>query len=471
MKIKLYNTFSKKIEIFKPLKSDYIRQYDCGPTVYSYAHIGNMWRYIGSDILRRVLEYNGYKVKQVMNITDVGHLTENDLVNKLGEDKIEKAAKKEKKTPRQIAHFYTKVFFEDTKKLNILRPSVIPRASQHISEMIDLIKILEKKGYTYSINNKYLLYNVLKFKNYGKLSGKKLSELKVGARLEPLPGKKSPFDFALWISDPKHLMRWRSPWGIGYPGWHIECSAMSMKYLGPTLDIHTGGEDNIFPHHENEIAQSEAATGKKFVRYWIHIRHNLVNGEKMSKSKGNFYTLSDLIKKGFNPLSYRYLSLTTHYRTNLNFTWEGLKSAENALNKLQNKISQFKSEKIKDKKINKVKNNQYQKLFLKSINNDLDTAGALAVAWKVVKDKDISANDKYNLLVDFDKVFGLGLEKIKKEKIPLKIKKMVQEREKLRKNRNFQKADEIRKEILKLGYKLEDSKNGVNIEKNYGSKK
>ena len=278
--IKLYNTLTKKIDDFKPLKTDFVRQYDCGPTVYFYAHIGNMWRYVISDLLRRVLEYNGYQVKQVMNITDVGHLTEDDLAADTGQDKMEVAAKKEKKTPQQIAEFYTQTFLKDIDRLNILRPHVMPKATEHISSMIKIINLLEKKGYAYWAGDKYFVYDISKFKNYGKLSGKKLDELKAGSRLEPVPGKRNPFDFALWIKDPKHLMHWDSPWGVGYPGWHIECSAMSMEYLGSTLDVHTGGEDNIFPHHENEIAQSEAATGKQFVRYWVHIRHNFVNGQK-----------------------------------------------------------------------------------------------------------------------------------------------------------------------------------------------
>jgi len=465
--LKFYNTYSKKKEVFKPLNPPYVHIYDCGPTVYFFAHIGNMWRYVFSDLLRRTLEYNGYKVKQVMNITDVGHLTEEDLAADTGEDKIIKAAKKEKKTPEQIAEFYTQAFFRDTERLNILRPHVVPRATEHIPEMIDLIKILEQKGYAYWAGDKYFVYDIAKFKDYGKLSGKKLEELKSGARLEPVPGKKNPFDFALWIKDEKHLMRWDSPWGVGYPGWHIECSAMSMKYLGPTLDIHTGGEDNIFPHHENEIAQSEAATGKQFVRYWLHVRHNLVDGQKMSKSKGNFYVLQDLVDKGFEPLAYRYLCLNTHYRNNLNFTWEGLKGAQNSLENLYKKVREFKSPRtrtssVRGKQVSKVER-EYQNKFLGFINDDLNMPKALAVVWELVKDNNVPPEEKYQLLIDFDRVLGLGLDKVKEIEIPQKVKKLAEEREKYRQTGDFGKADEIRKKIEELGYKIEDTKEGPKI--------
>ena len=464
--LKIYNTLSRKKEVFKPLNPKKVGIYDCGPTVYFYAHIGNMWRYIISDLLRRTLEYNGYRVKQVMNITDVGHLTEDDLAADTGEDKMVVAAKREKKTPEQIAKFYTQAFFKDTERLNILRPHIIPKATDHIPEMIKLIKTLEKKGFAYWASDKYFVFDIAKFKDYGKLSKKKLEELKAGARLEPVPGKKNPFDFALWIKDPEHLMRWDSPWSVGYPGWHIECSVMSMKYLGPTIDIHTGGEDNIFPHHENEIAQSEAVTGKQFVRYWLHIRHNLVDGKKMSKSKGNFYILQDLIDKGFDPLAYRYLCLTTHYRTNLNFTWEGLKAAGIALEKLRQTVRESQTrQEVSSAQKSSIKIKNYQQKFLNHINNDLNMPKALAVMWKLVKDKNVSPREKYNLLSDFDKVLGLGLEKIKKIKIPQKVKKLVQLREEYRKAGDFKGADKIRKELLQLGYKIEDTKEGPKVKK------
>lgn len=471
MDVKLYNTLKKKKQVFKPVEPPNVRIYDCGPTVYWYAHIGNMWRYVISDLLRRTLEYNGFKVKQVMNITDVGHLTEDDLAADTGEDKMVVAAKKEKKTPEQIAEFYTRAFFKDREKLNILKPHVVPKATEHIKEIVELIKILEEKGYAYWASGKYFVYDISKFKEYGKLSGKKLDELQAGARLEPVPGKKNPFDFALWIKDSKHLMRWDSPWGVGYPGWHIECSAMSMKYLGKTLDVHTGGEDNIFPHHENEIAQSEAATGKPFVRYWVHIRHNLVDGQKMSKSKGNFYILQDLVDKGFNPLSYRYLCLNTHYRTNLNFTLEGLKGAQNSLENLYDTLRELKSTILTFattvKKGGKSNNlgGDYQKKFLEAVNDDLNMPKALSVVWKLVKDERVGPQEKYSLLLDFDKVLGLKLDEVKEIKIPQRVKELVEEREKYRKSGEFDKADETRKKVEKLGFKIEDTEKGSKIRK------
>ncbi|MCJ7792698.1 MAG: cysteine--tRNA ligase [Candidatus Marinimicrobia bacterium] len=454
MKLKLYNTLTKKIEKFKPLKTDYVRQYDCGPTVYWYAHIGNLWRYVISDLLRRVLEYNGYQVKQVMNITDVGHLTEADLAADTGEDKMAVAAKREKKTPEQIAAFYTRAFFKDTQRLNFLRPQVIPQATKHIKPMIELVKKLEKKGYAYWAGEKYFVFDIDKFKNYGQLSGKNLAELRSGARLEAVPGKKNPFDFALWIKDPKHLMHWDSPWGKGYPGWHLECSAMSMQYLGPTLDIHTGGEDNIFPHHENEIAQSEAATGKKFVRYWLHVRQNLVNGVKMSKSKGNVYLIQDLIDKGYDPLAFRYLCLTVHYQKNLNFNWDSLASAQRTLNKLREQVSQWPQ--------GKKSLPRYEKDFLKAINANLDLPQALAVVWDLVKSNSPESEKKATLL-QFDRVLGLGLKEYQPKAPSTRVKALVKEREKWRKQKAWQKADEVRQAIEKLGWLVEDTDQGSKL--------
>ena len=465
MQIKLYNTYSKKKEVFKPLNPPKVNLYDCGPTVYFYAHIGNMWRYTISDLLRRMLEYNGYKVKQIRNITDVGHLTEDDLLAAdTGEDKMEVAAKREKKTPKQIAEFYTKAFFKDTKRLNMLEPYKSPKATDHIKEMIEIIKILEKKGYAYWAGDKYFVYDISKFKNYGKLSGKKLEELQTGARLEPVPGKKNPFDFALWVKDEKHLMKWDSPWGTGYPGWHIECSAMSMKYLGKTIDIHTGGEDNIFPHHENEIAQSEAANEQQFVRYWLHVRHNLADGKKMSKSKGNFYILQDIIDKESDPLAFRYLCFNTHYRNNLNFTWEGLKASSIALEKLRQTVLELKENSFsKTNKQSKEKSKKYKQKFLQFINDDLNMPKALAVMWKLIKDEKLSPKQKHDLILDFDKVFGLNLEKVKEIKIPEKVKELAKMRQKYRKQNDFKKADEIRKKIEELGFTIEDTKKGSKI--------
>lgn len=311
----LYNTYAKKLEEFKPLEKKKVRMYSCGPTVYDFVHLGNFRTFLMADFLRRAFEYSGYEVKHIKNITDVGHLTQDDI--EAGEDKMIKAAKREKKTPYDIAKFYEEAFHKDEEKLNILPARKFPRATEYINQMIAMIEKLIANGYAYESNGS-VFYDVEKFKDYGKLSGNTLENLKTGARLEAHPDKKNPCDFALWLkADPKYLMQWDSPWSRGYPGWHIECSAMSIANLGDTIDIHTGGEDNTFPHHEDEIAQSEGATGKKFVNYWIHGRHLLVDGEKMSKSKGNFYVLTNIEKRGFNPLSFRYLCLTAHFQSQL----------------------------------------------------------------------------------------------------------------------------------------------------------
>jgi len=453
--IKIYNTLSKKKEIFKPLKDKKVGIYTCGPTVYDYDHLGHAWTYTQTDILRRILEYNGYKVKQVINITDVGHLTSD---SDTGEDKMEKSAKEKNKNVWEIAEFFTKIYLENREKLNLKRPEIICKATDHIKEMINLIKILEKKGFAYKINDG-VYFDVKKFRKYGKLSGNTLEKIKAGARIEINPQKKHPADFALWKFTPegvKRQMEWESPWGKGFPGWHIECSAMSMKYLGKSFDIHTGGEDNIFPHHESEIAQSEAATEKKFVSYWFHPRFLKIEGQKMSKSLKNFFTLKDIEEKGFSPLSLRYLFLTGHYRSPFNFTWKSLKSAQISLNKLYEKISSLKNNKGK---INK----KYQKAFLKAINDDLNTPKAISILWKLVKDKRIKDADKIKTIIDFDKVLGLNFNKIIKKSIPSSIIKLVEKREKFRKQKEWKKADELRNEIEKLGYKIEDTKNGPNI--------
>jgi len=459
VKVYLFNTLGRKKQEFIPLKDKEVRMYDCGPTVYSFAHIGNLWRYLVSDFLRRILEYNGYKVIQVMNITDVGHLTEDDLLaGDTGEDKIEKAAKKEKKTPEEIAEFYTQAYFRDRRALNILDPHVVCKATEHIKEMIELIKILEKKGYAYRLEDR-VCFDVSRFKNYGQLSGKRLEELKVGARLEPIPGKKNPYDFSLWVKDPKHLMKWDSPWGVGYPGWHIECSAMSMKYLGSQLDIHTGGEDNIFPHHENEIAQSEAATGKKFVRYWVHVRHNLVNGKKMSKSRGNMYLLKDLQERGFEPLAYRYLCLTAHYRHPLNFTFASLRAAQNSLANLRRRVWQWRQEKGR-RDLQKEK--EWKERFLKAVNDDIGMPEGMAVVWEMA-DSSLPASSKLALIYDFDKVLGLKLREYAPQ--PSKeIQALVLKREKLRQEKKFSQADKIRQEIEEKGWQVRDTPSGPQLE-------
>jgi len=457
----------RKKEVFVPLKDKEVGMYCCGPTVYQYAHIGNLRTYVFEDILRRVLEFNGFKVKHVMNITDVGHLTSDADT---GEDKIEESARKEKKNAWEIAEFYTKAFFEDTQKLNILKPTIVCKATDHIQEMIELILKLEKKGYTYTIDDG-IYFDTSKFKEYGKLTGmsfEKLSaSLKAGARVEYNPQKRNLTDFALWKFSPKdkkRQMEWQSPWGVGFPGWHIECAAMSMKYLGETFDIHCGGIDHIPIHHTNEIAEAEAATGKKFVNYWLHGAFLVLGkGVKMAKSKGNFITLGDLIEEGFDPLSFRYLCLTAHYRSELKFTKESLEFAQNSLNTLRENMRLIKE----DLSGTERKNEEYMNKFLSAINDDLDMPKALATLWEVVREKRLSNMEKYELIKEFDKVFGLELLKEEeKEKLPEEVKNLIIRREALRKIGNFKAADEIREKILReFGILIEDTKEGIRWKK------
>lgn len=452
--IKFYNTLTRKKQIFKPIKDKQVGLYTCGPTVYNYDHLGHAWNYTMADILRRTLEYNGYQVKHVMNITDVGHL-ESDADT--GEDKIEKSAREKKKTAREITEYYTKIYLANRKKLNMLEPHIICKATDYIKEMIALVKKLIQKGYAYQIDDG-VYFRVTKFPKYGQLSGNTLRKLKAGARIEINLQKEHPADFALWKITPKGVrrqMEWDSPWGRGFPGWHIECSAMSMKYLGATFDIHTGGEDNIFPHHESEIAQSESVTGKKFVRFWFHPRFLTVEGRKMSKSLKNFYTLVDLEKKGFSPLALRYLFLTSLYRSKLNFTWKSLEASQNALNNLYEFIRYTDNKRPTTNDHKKITN--YEKKFLEAINDDLNTPKAMALVWQIIKDNNLSPKAKKRLLLKFDKVLGLSLNKIKSPKIPEKITELVQKREQFRANQQFVRADRLRKKIEALGYKVEDT--------------
>jgi len=453
MSLKLYNTLSRKKERFIPINKKNVGIYTCGPTVYWYQHIGNLRSYIFSDILKRVLMYNNYKVKQIMNVTDVGHLT-SDADS--GDDKIEKAAKKEGKKAEDISNYYLKVFRDDFKKLNIIEPNKWTKATGHIKEQIELIKKLEKKGYTYKTKDG-IYFNSSKLKDYGKLARLDIKGLQEGKRIN-LGEKKNKTDFALWKFSEKpgeRQQEWKSPWGVGFPGWHIECSAMSMKYLGETFDIHTGGIDHIPIHHTNEIAQSEAATGEKFVNYWMHGNFLTFKGEKVSKSKGGLYTISELEEKGFSPLEYRYLCLTTHYRKPLNFTLENLESARNSYQRLKNIISEIKD----DKKINEV----YLKKFEKDINYDLNMPNALAELWDFIRDK--KAKGKYQTIKNMDEVFGLDLLKKEKVEISKKVKELIKEREKARKEKDWKKADELRDKIKKQGYSLDDTKKGAVVKK------
>lgn len=466
MSIKFFNTLTRKKELFKPIRKREVRTYCCGPTVYLYAHIGNFRTFIFEDVLRRVLEFNGFKVKHVMNITDVGHLTSDADT---GEDKMEVGARREKKAVWEIAEFYTKAFFEDAEKLNILKPTMICKATDHISDMIELIRKLEKNGYTYIIDSG-VYFDTSKLKDYGKLTGmdfEKLNEtLKAGARVEFNPQKKNITDFGLWLFSPKdkkRQMEWDSPWGVGFPGWHIECSTMSMKYLGETLDIHCGGTDHPPIHHTNEIAQSEAATGKNFVNYWLHGAF-LVLGKtvKMAKSEGEIITVQSLIEKGFDPLAFRYLCLTAHYRSELVFTWESLQAAQNALFTLREHMRRL-SENLERKRKKTLRAEEYKKEFLDTVNNNLNMPKALTVVWKLVRnEKEVSNREKYELLQDFDKILALDLvREVFKEKLPQKIEELIRKREAARKRKDWPTADRLREEIKKLGYLLEDTSKGV----------
>jgi len=450
--LKLYNTLTRKKGEFKPIHKGRVGMYVCGPTVYSYQHIGNLRTYVFSDILKRILDYNKFKVKQVMNVTDVGHLTSDADT---GEDKIERAAKKQGKKAKEIANYYLKIFKEDFKKLNISEPNVWCKATEHIKEQIELIKKLEKKNYTYKTSDG-IYFDTNKLKNYGKLARLNIKGLKAGKRI-CVGEKRNKTDFVLWKFSGKPGIRqqeWKSPWGVGFPGWHIECSAMSMKYLGEHFDIHTGGTDHIPIHHTNEIAQSEAATGKKFVNYWVHGAFLTSKGEKVSKSKGGLYTISELEEKGFSALDFRYLCLTTHYRKALNFSIEKLKSAQTSYQRLKNIIAE-----TKDKGVNKT----YLKDFEEAINNDLDMPGVLQVLWKLLRDK--KAKGKLGTIKKIDKIFGLDLLKKEKLKIPENIKKLAEEREKARKEKNWKKADELRAKIKKSGYAVSDTEKGSVMKK------
>ncbi len=452
--LQLFNTLIGKREIFKPLNDKKVGLYSCGPTVYSYQHIGNLRSYVFVDVLKKVLQYDDYKVKHVMNVTDVGHLTSDADT---GEDKIEKAAKKAKKKASEIADYYWKIFKRDFKKLNISEPDIWAKATEHIKEQIDMIKILERKGYTYKTSDG-IYFDTSKLKDYGKLAPKHRQKLKAGKRVE-LGEKKNITDFALWKFSEKPGLRqqeWKSPWGLGFPGWHIECSAMSSKYLGKQFDIHTGGEEHIPVHHTNEIAQSETAFGKKpWVKYWLHARWLLFKGGKMAKSKGETYTLTDLEKKGFIPLSFRYFALTAHYRSQLNFTLSSLKKAQVSYERLKNIISEMES----DGKINAT----YLKKFERAINDDLNMPIALSVLWKLIRDK--KAEGKIKTVEKMDEVFGLDLFKEEKISLPQKIKTLIKQREKARKEKHWKRADELRKKINQNGFQVEDTDKGPKIKR------
>ena len=469
--LKLYNTMGRKMEDFKPINESEVGLYGCGPTVYNFAHIGNLKTYVFEDLLRRTLEYLGYNVKHVMNITDVGHLTDDADE---GEDKMEKSAREKGKTVWEIAEYFTDAFFKDTEKLNILNPHISCRATEHIEEMINLIKTLEDKGFTYESGGN-IYFSIDNFPDYGKLALLDRQKLSAGARIEIDSNKKNPHDFVLWFTNSKfenHAMLWDSPWGKGYPGWHVECSAMSMKYLGEQFDIHCGGIDHVNIHHTNEIAQTEAATGKKWVNYWLHGEFLVMNKAKMAKSAGNFLTLSTLGEKGYAPLDYRYFCLGGHYRSQLQFSWESLDSAKTARNNLVEKVRSWmqSGEKTTLDSISS-KGKKYFEDFRNSISEDLNMPKALAVVWILLKDKELSDSEKLALVLDFDRVMGLDLERSAEtkdneaENVDQKVFDLIKEREEARKVKDFARSDEIRNLLKEMGIEIKDTAVGTNWKK------
>ena len=459
--IKLHNTYTQRIEPLKPINTDgVVRMYCCGPTVYNYAHIGNLRTYIFEDILRKSIIRAGLKIRHVMNITDVGHLT-SDADS--GDDKMLLAAEKEKKSVLEIARKYEDKFFEHTKALNIARPDIVCRATEHITDMIKFVEKLEEKGYAY-FQNGNVYFDTSKFKDYGRLSGQNRKDLRHGARVEEDSNKRNPSDFVLWFTTSKfkdQILQWDSKWGRGYPGWHIECSTMSIKHLGERLDIHCGGVDHIAVHHENEIAQSEAFLGHKWCNMWLHGEFlQMKNDEKMSKSKGNFITLDTLIEKGYSPLAYRYLVLTSHYRAPLVFSYENLDAAASAYNKLKNKYAEFASDSGEPISDNAQK--LYESLvdeFNGYLLNDLKTSQALALLWKVVKSKDLPSSLKVKFMDNADEIFALDLSKAEDKRqtaLTDEISALIEERKQARLNKDWQKSDEIRDLLDKKGVIIKD---------------
>jgi cysteinyl-tRNA synthetase len=458
--IHLFNTLTRQKEEFIPLKKGKVSLYTCGPTVYDYAHIGNLRTYIFEDVLKRILLYNGYKVNHLMNITDVGHLT-SDADE--GEDKLEKGAKRENKTVWEIANFYTKVFKDNLKDLNILEPDKWCKATDYIKEQIKFIEKLEKKGLTYQTSDG-LYFDTSKYPDYARLAKLNLEGQREGARVEVNKEKRSPTDFALWKFSPnqrsfgsaqdapRRQMEWPSPWGVGFPGWHIECSAMSLKNFGEEFDIHCGGIDHVPVHHTNERAQNWGLTGKEAVKYWLHGEFLVINEGKMAKSEDNFITLQTLKEKGYNPLAYRYFVLQAHYRTKLNFSWEAQEAAQNGYQNLIKEISTY------DKP--KVGCAEFEQRFLEAVNNDLDASKALAILQELIK-SDYPSSAKRQTIIKFDEVLGLNLNQYKKEiKLSSEIQTLIDRRQEARKNKDFITSDRIRKELEVKGVKIKDKSDG-----------
>jgi cysteinyl-tRNA synthetase len=470
--LKLYKTLTRKVEEFEPLHPPKVGLYTCGMTVYDFAHIGHGRKYVEDDILRRVLTRFGYEVTHVQNVTDVGHLSSDADA---GEDKMEKGAAKAGKTVWEVADFFTKHFYSSMDRLNVLRPTIVCKATEHIKEQIALVAKLMAKGYAYD-TPEAVYFDVTKFTSYGALSGQKLDEKKTAARGDVKTGehKKHAADFALWFKRvgrfADHAMHWESPWGDGFPGWHVECSAMSMKYLGDTIDIHTGGIDHIPVHHPNEIAQSEGATGKPFVRFWVHHNFLQVDGKKMSKSLGNYYTVEDVVAKGFDPLALRYFYFGAHYRVEQNFTWEALTNAARSLEELRLQISNLKSQipkraALSQEKMEKI--DAFRQKFDDAVGNDLNMPQALAVVWEVVK-SNIPPGDKYDLLINFDEVLGLNLKEAasvthKVSSMTSEVEELLVKREAFRAAGKFEEADDVRKQIEEAGYLIEDTPEGPTL--------
>ena len=463
--MRIYNTLTRKIEEFVPNNGMDVKMYTCGPTVYHFAHIGNLRTYIFEDILEKSLNYLGYKVDRVMNITDVGHLSSD---SDTGEDKMLKGAKRENKTVLEIAQMYTNAFMEDTNKLNIKWPDTVSKATDNIDMYIKIITKLLEEGFAYSAGGN-IYFDTSKLNDYYQLTNHKIDEMVVGVRdgVEEDSNKRNQADFVLWFTKSKfdnQELKWDSPWGVGYPGWHIECSGISMKYLGEYLDIHCGGVDNIFPHHTNEIAQSEAYLGHKWCNYWVHGEHLNDKAGKMSKSRGEFLTVSLLEKKGYNPLAYRYLCLTSHYRNTLTFDFDILDGANREYTKLKNRILSLKNA----GEIEKNKFNYYNDKFKDALSNDLNTSSAITILYELLKDTELNDNTKRELVESFDKVLSLDLLKNENKEIDASLEKYINEmilkRNEYKKNKDFENADKIRDELKEKGILIKDTREGTIFE-------
>ncbi len=465
MTLQLYNSLTKQVQEFVPIEPGAVKMYTCGPTVYSYATIGNFRTYTLSDFLVRTLKFDGYSVKHIINLTDVGHLSgDNSGDADVGEDKLEMSARKEGKSVKEIVSFYTQQFLIDYEKLNLTKPEKFTPATQYLKEQIDLVRRLKEKGFTYTIDDG-VYFDTSKFKDYGHLSGNTEETIKEGARVEPNPQKRHPQDFALWKLSPAYSTRWQeweSPWGVGYPGWHLECTAMIFKELGEQIDIHVGGEDLKMIHHQNEIAQAESITGKKFVQYWVHGAFLQVDGGKMGKSLGNAYTLSDLESKKYLPMSLRYFYMTGHYRKPINFTWEALTSAQNSLKRLYEAISSYSVSKDAKGFVS----DEFMQKFDRAINDDLNMPKALSVAWDVVK-SELDEDTKVATLLRFDEVLGLGFDGLVGFEVPKEVGDLARTRWEYKRVGIWDKADFIRRQIEEMGFVIEDTGDSYKVKKKF----